>query len=83
MLEHGAEIAAIDPASASGALDEMFGLIGRWSADGLAPIFAARDLRHSISSYSNATPSGSFSLNHSSAAASFANTFRCLGSPTS
>jgi hypothetical protein len=62
MLEHGAEIAAIDPASASGALDEMFGLIGRWSAGGLASIFVAPDIGHSITSSSNAAPSGSCSL---------------------
>jgi hypothetical protein len=31
---------------------------------------------HSITSYSKATPSSSFSLNHFSAASSFANTFK-------
>jgi hypothetical protein len=37
---------------------------------------------HSRTSYSNATPSGSFSSNHVSAASTFANTLRCSGSPT-
>jgi hypothetical protein len=38
---------------------------------------------HRETSYSNATPSGSFSSNHISAASTFANTFRWSASPTS
>ena len=37
---------------------------------------------HSRTSYSNATPSGSFSSNHVSAASAFANTLRWSTSPT-
>src|SRR6266851_4443197 len=37
---------------------------------------------HSKTSYSNASPSGSFSSSHVSAASTFANTLRCSASPT-
>jgi hypothetical protein len=48
MLEHLAEIAAIDPAIAGGAPNEMLGLIFRRIADALAQIFSTRD-HHGIS----------------------------------
>jgi hypothetical protein len=43
---------------------------------------AAADPVHSITSYSNATPSGSFSSSHVSAASTFANTLMWSTSPT-
>jgi hypothetical protein len=44
---------------------------------------AAADAVHSRTSYSNETPSGSFSCSHVWAAALLTKTLRCSGSPTS
>ena len=47
LLEHLAEIAAIDPAAARLASDEMLRLILGWITNAPAKIFTARDVDHS------------------------------------
>ena len=42
-----AEITAIDPAAASGTVDEVVGFVFRWGAHEIADIFSARDIGHS------------------------------------
>ncbi len=59
----------IEPLSAAGTFPEMIGL-------GLCNAISIAAGLHSRTSYSNAAPSGSFSLNHSSAATGLANTLR-------
>jgi hypothetical protein len=46
VLEDLAEVAAVDPAAASRATDEMFGLVLRLIADTVPLIFAAREIHH-------------------------------------
>jgi hypothetical protein len=46
VLENLAKIAAIDPAAAGRATDEMLGLILRRIAEGLSKILAARNVDH-------------------------------------
>jgi hypothetical protein len=46
VLEHLAKIAAIDPASASRAADEMLGFVLGWIAEPLPKISAARNADH-------------------------------------
>jgi hypothetical protein len=69
MGHHLGEVPHIDQRTADGTFTEMIGL-GLCYAVSIAPEL------HSRTSYSNAAPSGSFSLNHSSAATGLANTFR-------
>jgi hypothetical protein len=65
-------------------LQRLQGLVERvaWTREiaGRNPRLA--NVAHSRTSYSNATPSGSFSSNHFSAASWFANTLMCSLSPT-
>src|SRR5439155_16454847 len=73
MLEDLPEIAHVKPMSADRAFHEMIGL-------GLSDTIRVNaGLDHASSpmtSYSNTTPSGSFTTNHSSARSEFANTLR-------
>ena|SRR6266567_2459092 len=70
MLDDLTETAHIKPLSADRASHEMVGL-GFSDA-----VNVNAGLGHSITGYSKTTPSGSCSLNHSSAASGFANTLR-------
>ena len=46
VLEHLAEITAVDPAAAGRAPDEMLGLVLRWIANAFAEEFSARNIGH-------------------------------------
>jgi hypothetical protein len=46
VLEHLAEITAIDPAATGWTSDEMLRFVLRWSADALAEAFSARNIGH-------------------------------------
>jgi hypothetical protein len=47
VLEHLAEITAIDPAVARGAFYEVLGLVFRWRADAFADVLPTPELGHS------------------------------------